>query len=200
MSRKEPGIDAAKNAVLERSEMIASMEPMLIAESSRHRAELNDLVVELAAAAAGFRRALPGGIHSALAALARSMNCCYSNLIEGHDTHPVDIERALQHDYSTDPHKRELQMEARAHIEAQSWIDAGGLTGWAPTTAGIQEIHERFCRLLPEDLLCVANPETKERLPVVPGALRTRDVRVGQHIANQPGLRRALPYSLRRGI
>jgi hypothetical protein len=65
MSRKEPGIDAAKNVVLERSEMIASMEPMLIAESSRHRAELNDLVVELAAAAAGFRRALPGGIHSA---------------------------------------------------------------------------------------------------------------------------------------
>jgi hypothetical protein len=28
------------------------------------------------------------------------MNCYYSNLIEGHDTHPVDIEHALQGDYS----------------------------------------------------------------------------------------------------
>jgi len=28
------------------------------------------------------------------------MNCYYSNLIEGHDTHPIDIERALKNDYS----------------------------------------------------------------------------------------------------
>jgi len=26
------------------------------------------------------------------------MNCYYSKLIEGHDTHPVDIERALKND------------------------------------------------------------------------------------------------------
>jgi len=31
------------------------------------------------------------------------MNCYYSNLIEGHDTHPVDIERALKNDYSDNP-------------------------------------------------------------------------------------------------
>ncbi len=42
------------------------------------------------------------------------MNCYYSNLIEGHDTHPVDIERALKADYSTDPEQRNLQLEARA--------------------------------------------------------------------------------------
>lgn len=155
MSRNKADIEAAKNAVPERVETVASMEPMLIAQTSRHRAELNDLVVELAAAAAGFRRAIPSGIHSALAALVRSMNCYYSNLIEGHDTHPVDIERALQQDYSAEPRKRDLQMEARAHIEVQCWIDAGGLTGRAATTAGLCEIHERFCRLLPEDLLFV---------------------------------------------
>jgi hypothetical protein len=33
-----------------------------------------------------------------LANLVRSMNCYYSKLIEGHDTHPVDIERALKND------------------------------------------------------------------------------------------------------
>ena len=30
------------------------------------------------------------------------MNCYYSNLIEGYDTHPVDIERALKDDFSQD--------------------------------------------------------------------------------------------------
>ena len=33
------------------------------------------------------------------------MNCYYSNLIEGHDTHLVDFERALHGDYSADPVK-----------------------------------------------------------------------------------------------
>ena len=58
------------------------------------------------------------------------MNCYYSNLIEGHDTHPVDIERALQNDYSQDTRKRDLQLEARAHITVQQWIDGGAMKGW----------------------------------------------------------------------
>ncbi|MCH8168599.1 MAG: Fic family protein, partial [Proteobacteria bacterium] len=75
------------------------MEPLLVSERSRHRAVLTDLAVELAARSAGFRRSLPGGVLTALADLVRAMNCYYSNLIEGHDTHPVDIERALKNDY-----------------------------------------------------------------------------------------------------
>jgi len=71
------------------------MEPLLIPEGSRFRGKLTDLAVELAARSAGFRRSLPKGVTAALAGLVRSMNCYYSNLIEGHDTHPVDIERAL---------------------------------------------------------------------------------------------------------
>ena len=63
------------------------------------------------------------------------MNCYYSNLIEGHNTHPVDIERALAGDYSTDPEKRDLQLEAKAHIAVQKWIDEGGM-GDAPNVAG----------------------------------------------------------------
>ena len=61
------------------------------------------------------------------------MNCYYSNLIEGHDTHPVDIERALKRDYSTEPEKRNLQLEAEAHVAVQEWIDAGGIEGRAAT-------------------------------------------------------------------
>ena len=78
------------------------MEPLVIPEGSRHRGELTDLSLELAARSAGFRRSLPEGVRTALADLVREMNCYYSNLIEGHVTHPVDIERALKNDYSND--------------------------------------------------------------------------------------------------
>ena len=67
------------------------------------------------------------------------MNCYYSNLIEGHDTHPVDIERALKNDYSHEAGKRNLQLEAKAHITVQKWIDEGGLDGRAVTPEGLCE-------------------------------------------------------------
>ena len=60
------------------------------------------------------------------------MNCYYSNLIEGHDTHPIDIERAMNKDYSADPQQRDLQLEAEAHIAVQKWIVA---------MAGKGEVH-----------------------------------------------------------
>jgi Fic family protein len=159
------------------------MEPLVLGEGSRHRPPLTDLALELAQRSAGFRRSLPASLLASLATLVRAMNCYYSNLIEGHDTHPVDIERALQGDYSGDRKKRDLQLEARAHIDVQQWIDEGGLKARAVTADAIREIHRRFCAALPEDLLCVENPNTHERMQVVPGELRTRDVMVGGHIA-----------------
>ena len=108
------------------------MEPLLVGETSPHRPALTDLALELAQKSAGFRRSLPSSLLSSLADLVRSMNCYYSNLIEGHDTHPVDIERALKGDYSRDTKKRDLQLEAKAHIDVQEWIDKGSLTPARP--------------------------------------------------------------------
>lgn len=173
--------------VIDRGDMPSMMEPLLISETSQHRRELTDLAIELATHSAGFRRSLPQGILAALAELVRSMNCYYSNLIEGHDTHPIDIERALKNDYSSNPEKHNLQLEARAHITVQQWIDEGGLRGRAMTAEGICGIHRRFYELLPEELRWVEDPDTGERLKVIPGAFRKRDVKVGQHIAISPG-------------
>ncbi|MBL27255.1 MAG: cell filamentation protein Fic [Rhodospirillaceae bacterium] len=171
------------------------MEPLLISESSQQRTGLTDLAIDLASRSAGFRRSLPEGVLKALADLVRAMNCYYSNLIEGHDTHPVDIERALRNDYSTDTRKRNLQLEAKAHITVQKWIDEGGLEGRATTLDGLTEMHRRFGELLPEDLLWVEEPDTGERIRMVPGSLRERDVKVGHHVAISPG---ALPRFLER--
>ena len=184
-----------ESSISDRGEIVSLMEPLAVSEGSRFRGELVDLAVELAARSAGFRRSLPGGVLEALADLVRSMNCYYSNLIEGHNTHPVDIERALNNEYSTDPRQRNLQLEARAHIEVQRWIDAGGVRGRATTSDGIGEIHRRFCEKLPEALLWVEHPDTGERARIVPGELRRRDVKVGRHVAISPG---AVPRFLER--
>lgn len=168
-------------------ESVGLFEPLMVAEGAPVRTQLNDLALDLAARSAAFRSSLLTGLASALADLVRSMNCYYSNLIEGHNTHPIDIERALEDDYSTDPKKRDLQLEAKAHITVQKWIDEGGLTEHPTAANSIIEIHRRFCELLPKDLLLVQDPRSGEQVPVVPGELRTRDVIVGRHVAISPG-------------
>src|SRR5689334_19005596 len=93
---------------------ISWMEPTMPEESD---GALEDLAVELTEKA----HRLAGHVHPvsqrSVADLVRSMNCYYSNLIEGHDTHPRDIERALNKDFSAQPKQRALQLEAKAHIE-----------------------------------------------------------------------------------
>jgi Fic family protein len=179
----------------DRGEVTSLMEPLSIADSSRHRPELTDLCFDLVHRSAAFRSSLPPSLVDSLATLVRSMNCYYSNLIEGHDTHPVEIERALRQDYSKNARQRDLQQEARAHIAVQQWIDDRGLRERATSLEGIREIHRRFCELLPQDLLFCEDPHTKQRIPVEPGALRTRDVEVGRHLAISPG---AVPRFLER--
>jgi len=188
-------IKADISAPDDRGEPVSLMEPLLIGETSRHRGKLTDMALELAQKATGFRRSLPESLLASLADLVRAMNCYYSNLIEGHDTHPVDIERALKSDYSTDAGKRNLQIEAKAHIAVQQWVDRFGLKGRAVTSDGIRDMHRRFCALLPEDLLWVEDPEKNTRARVVAGELRQLDVVVGAHVAVSAG---AVPRFLAR--
>ena len=176
-------------------ETIGLFEPLMVSEGSPARARLNDLVLELAEKSAAFRSGLHVSMADALADLVRAMNCYYSNLIEGHYTHPIDIERAMRNDYSADPKKRNLQLEAKAHVAVQKWIDEGGMAEPPTAPASIIELHRRFCELLPPELLFVENPQTGEKIPVVPGELRTRYVEVGRHVAISPG---AVPRFLDR--
>lgn len=193
MSEFRPDIEADIRPV-DRGERVSLMEPLLIAD--RHQGPLLDLAFDLSQKSAAFHHKLPPGFRTSLADLVRSTNCYYSNLIEGHNTHPIDIERALNGDYSQDTRKRDLQLEAEAHIRVQMWIDDGDYESTRAVTAeGICEIHRRFCELLPDDLLWVEDPVTNERLRVMPGELRKRDVQVGQHVAISPG---AIPRFLQR--
>jgi Fic family protein len=161
----------------------SSLEPVLPEEG---RKDLEDLATDLVAKSSALAGKLPPVLRASIGDLVRSMNCYYSNLIEGHNTYPIDIDRALAGDLDQDQKKRNLQLEAKAHIEVQRMIDAGQAPSPTVSLDFILWVHREFCRRMPEDLLWVENPETKERIKVVPGELRDRDVKVGRHIPPDP--------------
>lgn len=159
----------------------ALMEPLLPPDGVR---QLEDLAVDLITHAARLAGKLAPETVDTVSTLVRSMNCYYSNLIEGHNTHPVEIERALRGDYSKEPKKRNLQLEAFAHIEVQSLIDDPTRTFSDITTqVNIKWIHKEFYIRLPHELLINRDPQTGKESLVVPGELRKEEVVIGGHLA-----------------
>lgn len=181
MGKRRPDKKADFLPDIDQGEPIALLEPLVLGQEVPSRPELQDIALEIAVKSAALKSSIPSAIVGALAELVRVMNCYYSNLIEGHDTHPYDIERAQKKDYSKDPKKRNLQLEAEAHIAVQKWFDESpGLDISDPLV--IREIHRRFCELLPEALLIVEDPKSGETVQVIPGEFRQRDVIMGRHV------------------
>jgi Fic family protein len=156
------------------------MEPMLPPEGQR---EIEDAAFDLIAKASSLAGQIHPVVAGAVGSLVRSMNCYYSNLIEGHNTHPRDIDRALHQDYSTEPMRRALQLEAVAHIEVQQAIDDGRDDPAFPASAAYTLwLHREFCGRLPEELLQVEDPDTKRSIRFEPGVFREGEVMVGRHL------------------
>jgi Fic family protein len=180
MSKKIRKIASKKSPQVERASL---MEPMLPEESCSR--ELEDLAIDLVAKANSLASKISPKLRESVANLVRSMNCYYSNLIEGHNTHPRDIEKALEDNFSNDKEKRNLQLEAKAHIFVQKMIDEGNF--WQidniVSKEFIAKIHEEFYKLLPEELRQIRNPDTTRTIKVKPGKFRDGDVVVGRHIA-----------------
>lgn len=157
--------------------------------------ELETAAVHLLSEARALAAALCPGTKRAVTDLVRTMNCRSSNFLEGHDTKLVEIEAALQKDYSSDPTRRNLQKEALAHIEVQTKIDHG-LGPRTPTTDAtyLLWLHREFMSGVPEDLRTVRS-EAGRVAHVEPGVLRTLPVTVGRHLAPEPA---RLPAFLER--
>jgi len=171
-----------------------AFEPLFPADQS---GELREVAAELIRKSAGLGGALHEGTRRSVVELLRSMNSYYSNLIEGHNTHPLAIEKASKNDYSSDPALRALQLESKAHIEVQVLIEerlqsdpqtevcSPAFLGW---------IHKEFYERLPEEFRLVKTRSGGEDR-VIPGELRQCEVEVGRHI---PPTFASLPRFLNR--
>jgi len=168
-------------AILE--ETPSRMEPCLLDETS-------PAILDLVASLSGATHALGARLHpksaAGLAELVRVMNCYYSNLIEGHNTTPREIERALQNRLDAAEERRNLQIEARAHIRVQREVDRLHAAGELPEPASVEFIrwlHRAFYEDAPEAMLRVEGAGRVLRM--TPGEFRSRpeeDVDVGRHL------------------
>lgn len=160
-----------------------AMEPLLPEDS---KGQLKDLATDLVAKTSGLAGRLHPILQTSVGNLVRSMNCYYSNLIEGHQTLPIDIDRALAGEYSAEPEKRNLQLEAAAHINVQTKIDGGQAPSPVTSVEFIQWVHKEFCGQLPAELLLAKDPKTGREEKVVPGEFREGMVKVGLHVPPEP--------------
>jgi Fic family protein len=146
---------------------------------------ISDLVAELSAAAATLENSLNPHTAANLAELVRIMNTYYSNLIEGHNTRPRDIERALAGEFDKDEKRRNLQLEAASHVRVQTEVDRLAAENRLPEPASpdfIRWLHREFYRDAPEEMLRMEG--AGRAFIMEPGAWRSRpehDVAVGRH-------------------
>ena len=144
-----------------------------------------NVVAELAAASAKLGHALHPRTAANLAVLVRIMNTYYSNLIEGHNTRPKDIERALAGNFEGDQHRRNLQVEAAAHVRLQAEIDRMAAENELPEPASkdfVRWLHKEFYLDAPQEMLRIRSNEREFIMEL--GAWRSRpehDVAVGRH-------------------
>ena len=164
-------------------ETSARIEPCLLDEIGP---ELVDLMASLAAATSSLGARLHPRSAAGLADAVRVMNCYYSNLIEGHNTTPREIERALADQLDPSPERRDLQVEARAHIRVQREIDRLHMTGALPEPASVEFIrwlHRSFYEEAPEAMLLIGSSDTRQ-IRMEPGVFRAspdHEVAVGRH-------------------
>jgi Fic family protein len=90
----------------------------------------------------------------------------------------------MKGEYAPDTRQRDLQLEARAHIEVQLMIEERIVN--EPEIDIISKeflcwIHAEFYKRLPESFRTVTNPYTGKTESVIPGELRQFDVYVGRH-------------------
>ncbi|WP_454918788.1 Fic family protein [Xanthobacter sediminis] len=147
---------------------------------------ISDALAELSAASATLGSSLNPRTAANLADLVRIMNTYYSNLIEGHDTRPRDIERALAGRFDEDEKRRNLQVEAAAHVRLQAEIDRMAAQGRLPEPASVDFIlwlHAEFYRDAEEPMLRIKG--AGRDFLMTPGEWRSKpehDVAVGRHM------------------
>lgn len=118
-----------------------------------------------------------------ISGLVAKMNSYYSNLIEGNNTTPVEIDKALEKEFSKDPVKRSMEYEHVAHIEVQKKIEGLLLKDKnyeICTTEFIKWIHREFYELIPEEYRFITGPGGK-KAKIEPGKFRKFNVVVGNH-------------------
>jgi Fic family protein len=143
--------------------------------------DLKLLAWELAAADSSLSSAFHPDTREAIRQVIVPMNTYYSNFIEDRKTHPIDLIKAVNADYALEPDKRELQLEAQAHLKVneqlRSIVDPETVT----SPDFIKWLHHSFYEELPPEYR-VAYSMEGAKIPIAPGHFREVPVKIANHI------------------
>ena len=158
------------------------IEPALIEDAAP---ALTALATDLAGEAPRIGAGLHPEVAAALAEIVRGSNAFHSNLMEGHVARPEDIDQSLAvEDIPLD--RRDLALEARAHVTAQREIDEALRHPQPPVPTSsdfIRNVHRRFYEQVPAEFGHVIRADGARHV-LVPGLFRQSpadDVAVGRH-------------------
>jgi Fic family protein len=136
---------------------------------------------ELVAECQRLRGQAGNSVIQALGPRLRAMNSYYTNKIEGQQTRPADIERAVRQDFDADAELARKQRLAIAHMDVEQQLEQTA-SALSPrdlfTPRFVAEIHGLLYGKLPE-----GDRFTDDGKPIVPGQYRRDDVTAGRHLA-----------------
>ncbi len=118
----------------------------------------------------------------------RIVNSYYSNRIESEGTHPVNIEKAMRKEFSSDTKEKRLQLLSLAHIETQREMEHHLGTGFSVSPFDprfIKDIHTNlYSQPGMESFLHIQHGNLDVNM--IPGEFRELNVEVGKHLAPDP--------------
>ncbi|ROO23876.1 Fic family protein [Salinisphaera orenii] len=161
------------------TDLTYGLAPWMPSDPSRELASRAYQLAQKSAALSG----LPAATRGALQDMLRMVNTYYSNLIEGQNTHPVEVDRAVR---AGEQMQTPGVMISLALREAQQIIAARDEAGSheRPTDPDfIRRIHQLIFETAPESERRISDSNGNQSVVVRPGELRTTDVRVARHVA-----------------
>lgn len=142
---------------------------------------LKDAVDELLQLDAALIENIPEPLRIPMIHLQRQVSAYFSNRIEGNSAAPADVLRTQD-----DPAGGDIALdllEIRSHIEAQISLSTDPINATAISNrASIARMHRELYRGVSEKHLLINVDTGGHPIPLVPGEIRTREVRVGHHI------------------
>jgi Fic family protein len=141
--------------------------------------ELKDLAQQVIIASATLDGRIAGETASALGDRLRFLNSYHSNLIEGHKTSVLEIEAALNKDFSGNEQKRYAQELCAAHVRAERDLMQTVLSNPPDNICAFDilcDIHRRFYEQLPVHHLFTHGRDGFTQHAVMPGRMRDGNV------------------------
>jgi len=142
---------------------------------------LKDAAAELPQLDAALSENIPEPLRIPMIHLQRQVSAYYSNRIEGNSATPAEVLHARE-DSAGDAAAPDL-LEIRSHIEAQISLSRNPIEAARISNRElVARMHRQLYRGITKKHLRINVETGGQPIPLVPGEIRTREVRVGHHI------------------